>query len=68
MPSGSPNHGSHRSSREKSLMHAEMLVDELNRQPDNLRTVFYLAQTLRELKERAGAGLVSAPGRSRWLG
>jgi hypothetical protein len=42
-------HGGDRSSREKSLWHLSMLEDEIRREPDNARAVFYLANTRRDL-------------------
>ena len=51
------HHGENRSSPEKSRWHAELLAAELARDPDDARTVFYLAQTYRELGDRRAADL-----------
>lgn len=45
------NHGQQNSSFDRSRWHAQMLEAELAEQPDNARTVFYLAQTYRDLGE-----------------
>lgn len=44
-------HGGDRSSREKSLWHAEMLEAALAEHPDNARDVFYLANTYWDLHD-----------------
>ncbi len=45
--------GPDRSSREKTLWQASLLEAELAEQPNNARTIFYLAQTRRELGDPA---------------
>lgn len=61
------NHGMARTSAEKSAWHLSLLEADLRDNPDNARTVFYLAQTLRDLG-RNGEALAMYERRARMTG
>lgn len=56
------HHGAARSTPEKSAWHAQLLEAELERNPEDARTVFYLAQTYRDLGDARAVGLYSRRG------
>lgn len=60
-------HGENRSSPEKSAWHLSLLEAELREKPDDPRTVFYIAQTLRDLG-RNGEALAMYERRNRMTG